>query len=108
MYFGVAILVGVCTGALLHYSTTSIANRFELSRSSEEGGGKRLSHQTERPGKQARKYRYQVTALNTQNGHNDARIKGYAEWLKKDTLSGKRGLLSTTILEEDDSSEASF
>ena len=49
-----------------------------------------------------------MTTLGPQNVHSDARTKEYAEWLRQDTRPGKRGLLSTTILEEDDSSEAGF
>ena len=104
IFFGVAIFMGVCTGALLHYTTDLIGKQLDLNRPAIESGRTRPSRRVERSRKQTSKGQYRMTKLDTHTVLSDGRMDTYADWLKRDTRLGKRGLLSTTILEEDDSS----
>ena len=108
IFFGVAMFMGVCAGALLHYTTNMIGEQLNLNRPAKESDRTKPSRRVERPRKQTSKGQNQMTSFDTHAVLGDRRIDTYADWLKRDTRSGKRGLLSTTILEEDDSSGAGF
>ena len=120
IYFGVAVLVGILLGAILHTTFNFIIKTFGIDKASEERGRTLAAYRAEKAAKQARKARQtlprvgvDLKPLRVDNALKDE----YAEWLRREKSPvisphlrspGTRGLLSTTILEEDDSSEAGF
>src|SRR5271154_5773733 len=105
IYCGVAAVVGVIAGTLLHYTTKILAAALGMNRMTEERGRTVASYRAELAEKEAKKARHFVSR------HGllpkiDMKIEGYSsDWLKSPV---SQGLQSTTILEEDDSSDAGF
>lgn len=113
IYFGVAALIGLITGSILHFSSTMLITIFDLRPSAEEKGRTAASVREAREKKNqqdawqsssSRKYSDNLIRL------EEMARKDYSDFLDKDW--GKRregqGLLSQTILEEDDDSEDGF
>ena len=57
---------------------------------------------------EAKKTKTAMPRVGMQSRAGGAMTNEYAGWMRQDRAQGKRGLISTTILEEDDSSEAGF
>ena len=100
------------TGTGLHYGTGLIASFLRLERHPEEEGRRSLTeYRAARRKKQERSLR--SPALQKIEMHQP-RIGGglkteYDEWLRQDkTQQSKKGLIPSTILEEDDSSDNGF
>ncbi|MCJ1382900.1 hypothetical protein MMC17_006013 [Xylographa soralifera] len=109
IYFGVAVLVGILTGAILHYSIKFLVRNLGIDRIAEERGRTLSSYRAEKTEKQAEKIRQTLPKVALRPMRLDTGLKEeYSDWLKKDKGFGTKGLLSTTILEEEDSSEAGF
>jgi len=109
IYFGVAALVGICTAAILHYCMTFMVRSLGIDRIAEERGRTLSSYRAEKTERQAEKIRQTLPKIGLKPTRLDTGLKEeYSDWLKQDKGFGTKGLLSTTILEEDDSSEAGF
>ncbi|MCJ1403267.1 hypothetical protein MMC11_006490 [Xylographa trunciseda] len=109
IYFGVAALVGILTGAVLHYSINFIVRTLGIDRVTEERGRTLSSYRAEKSERQAQKTRQTLPKVGLKPMRLDAGLKeDYSDWLKQDKGFSTKGLLSTTILEEEDSSEAGF
>jgi len=109
IYFGVAALVGICAAATLHYSMTLIVRSLRIDGTAEERGRTLSSYRAEKTERQAEKMRQTLPKVGLKPMRLDTGLKEeYSDWLKQDKGFGTKGLLSTTILEEEDSSEAGF
>ncbi|MCJ1434111.1 hypothetical protein MMC27_003477 [Xylographa pallens] len=109
IYFGVAALVGICTAAILHYSMTFVIKNLRIDGSGEERGRTLSSYRAEKTERQAEKIRQTLPKVGLKPKRLDTGVKEeYSKWLKQDKGFATKGLLSTTILEEEDSSEAGF
>ncbi|MCJ1388352.1 hypothetical protein MMC18_001198 [Xylographa bjoerkii] len=109
IYFGVAALVGILTGAILHYSINFIVRSLGIDRVAQERGRTLSSYRAEKTERQAKKMRQTLPKVGLKPLRPDTVLKEeYSDWLKQDKGFGTKGLLSTTILEEEDSSEAGF
>jgi hypothetical protein len=110
IYLGVAAVIGLVTGSILHLSSTVLISLFDLTPAPEEEGRSAASVRAER------EKRKLEDAWQSSSSRGEARLradpameKRYAEWLEKDV--GRRmedGVLRQTILEEDDDSEDGF
>lgn len=111
IYLGVAAIIGLVTGSILHLSSTVLISLFNLTPTPEETGRSAASVRA------AREQKKLEDAWQSSSSMGEARLradplveKKYAEWLEKDV--GKRregdGLLGQTILEEEDDSEDGF
>ncbi|KAI9799677.1 MAG: hypothetical protein M1825_004412 [Sarcosagium campestre] len=97
IYLGVATILGILTGSILHLSSNILISALNLSSrtkppSAQLGG----QDQTEETLDSAAEPQYQL---------DDSMTKEYADWLDKDRTKKKTGLVSQTILEEEDDSE---
>ena len=80
-----------------------------IDRIAEERGRTLSSYRAEKTERQAEKIRQTLPKIGLKPMRLDTGLKEkYSDWLKQDKGFGTKGLLSTTILEEDDSSEAGF
>jgi hypothetical protein len=112
IYLGVAAVIGLITGSILHISSSVLISLLRLTPTPEE-----------RPLRSVAAVRAAREQKKLENAWRSSTIKGeqgkwrgeasmdqkYVEWLEKDV--GKRreeGLLGQTILEEDDDSEDVF
>lgn len=109
IYLGVAAVIGLISGSILHLSSTVLISLFNLAPGPEETGRTAASVRA------AREQKKLEDAWRSSSSKGDRKVadssleKRYTEWLEKDT--GKRrddGLLGQTILEEDDDSEDEF
>lgn len=110
IYLGVAAVIGLVTGSILHLSSTVLISLFDLTPVPEEIGRSAASVRAEREKKRLE------DAWQSSSSRAEARLradpaveKRYAEWLEKGI--GKRRedeLLRQIILEEDDDSEDRF
>ena len=108
IYFGVAVLVGIASGALLHHSIRFIIRAFGMDSASEERGRTLASYRAEKAERQARKARYAIQGSLLSPRLDSSFKDEHSEWSTQNRGLGTKGLLSTTILEEDDSSDAGF
>ncbi|MCJ1282999.1 hypothetical protein MMC26_002326 [Xylographa opegraphella] len=109
IYFGVAALVGICTAAVLHYSMTFLVRNLGIDRIAEERGRTLSSYRAEKTAREAEKLRQTLPKVGFKRIRLDSGVKEeYSDWRKPGKGFGIKGLLSTTILEEEDSSEAGF
>jgi hypothetical protein len=112
VYLGVAALIGLLTGSILHFSSTMLIRLLGLQPSPA------YTSRTAAYIRAAREKRKLEDAWHVPppTGHPRGRkrledpLKEYSEYLDKDRGKRRdgRGLLSQTILEEDDDSEAGF
>ena len=112
IFFGVAALVGILTGTSLHYASGFIASVLKIDSRAEEGQAKSLAeYRAERQEKlenEARSLALPQVAL-TQPKPGGAMKDEYGDRLKQDKgQQRKKGIIPSTILEEDDSSEDAF
>ena len=100
------MLVGIGSAALLHHLTRYVIRALGIDVASEERGRTLASYRAEKAEKQAKKARHVVQGSLLSPRLDSSFKDEYSEWSKRGL--GTKGLLSTTILEEDDSSEAGF
>jgi len=110
IFFGVAALVGLVTGTGLHYASGFIASVLKIDSRAEERQARSIAEyrarRQEQLEKEARSPMLPQVAL-SQPQVGGAMKEEYHEWLRQDKgLQGKKGLIPSTILEEDDSSDA--
>ena len=109
IYLGVAALIGLVTGSILHLSSALLTSLFNLNPTHEEKGRSEASiSSASEDGKLEKIWRNSLTKEYQQSLHHDSSLeKKYAEWLEKDI--GKRkedyGLLGQTIIEEEDDAD---
>jgi len=112
IYLGVAAVIGLVTGSILHLTSTVLVELFNLVPTAED---KRRSIASVRDSREQIKLEevWQDSSLRGTQGGSKAQAlpgKDYVEWLDKS--SGKRRddqrLVKQTILEEDDDSEEGF
>ena len=111
IYFGVAILVGAITGVVLHFMFQWISKGLGLDISSEEQA--KVTIASYRAGRAQKKAAQGDQGLNLhlKTDNNDQTLvleNSDLARLKSESLRSPIGLLSTTILEEDDSSGVDF
>lgn len=111
-YLGVAALIGLLTGSLLHFFSKMLRVLFHLHPIPEGNGRTAASIYTLREKKRLEDARQSPTPLRGNWGSRllDEQSIEYAEYLDKGRGRWKegQGLLSQTILEEDDDSEELF
>ena len=97
-------------GAVVHYAFFLIVGTLGIDKTVEERGRTLASYRAEKAEKQAKQARQSLLRVGLKPMRLDsARRDEYSDWLKQDRgPSRTKGLLSTTILEEEDSSEAGF
>jgi len=102
-------LVGIATGTGLHYASGFIASVLKINIRAEERQARSIAEyrasRQEQLEKEARSPMLpQVTLSQPKVG--GAMKEEYRDWLRQDKgLQGKKGLIPSTILEEDDSSD---
>ncbi|KAI9881353.1 MAG: hypothetical protein M1830_003360 [Pleopsidium flavum] len=100
IFFGVAALVGAVTGLVLHLSSSFVATTLSLDAVTEEQGRTVASYRAEK-----QRAKLSIPRIGAQRKIDRSLKTDYADWLGKDKGQGRKGLLSTTILEENDDSE---
>ena len=80
----------------------------KLDKAPAQPGRTLASYRAEKPKKQAAKAKMTMPLIEATPRVEGALKEEYSDWLRQEKGQGKKGLLSTTILEEDDSSEAGF
>jgi hypothetical protein len=112
IYLGVAAVIGILTGSILHTTSSILVSIFNLTPAAEETGRPAASVQAARE-KMKLEQAWQSSTIKNERGSwktEPSMEKKYAEWLEADR--GQRvedqGLLRQTILEEDDDSEEGF
>ncbi|KAL8675967.1 MAG: hypothetical protein Q9186_007464 [Xanthomendoza sp. 1 TL-2023] len=112
VFLGVAMLVGVVTGTSLHYASGMLAALLRLEkRPQEEPRGRTMaSYRAERTRKlQLKAISRSIPELATPPKIIDTTsTDDFANLLEREKQSGRRSLLTSTILEEDDSSDGGF
>lgn len=116
IFFGVAALVGIVAGLILHLSSNFIIQLLHLDKIQEEEQTEGYTAATYRAARQKKKQeeKLQKAAQRRLLATHPAVVDGaslkreYADWLEQDHGRRKDGLLSTTILEEEDDSETGF
>lgn len=109
IYFSVAILVGVFAGASLHYSINYIVTSLKLDATPEGSGRSLATYRAQKAERRARKATRLLANVGRRQPMHDGSIREqHSEWSKQNRGLGTKGLLSTTIIEEDDSSETGF
>lgn len=112
IYLGVAAVIGILTGSMLHITSSILVSIFKLTSTPEETGRSAASVRAAREKKKLEQA-WQSSTIKNERGSWKTELlteKKYAEWLETDR--GQRGedqgLLRQTILEEDDDSEEGF
>jgi hypothetical protein len=106
IYLGVAAVIGLLTGSILHISSSILVSVFNLTPAPEETGRSAASVRAAREKKKKLEQAWQSSTTRTERGklkEDPSMEKKFSEWLETD-----QGLLSQTILEEDDDSEEGF
>ena len=95
-----AAVIGLLTGSILHISSSILVSVFNLSPTPEETGRSAASVRAAQE-KKLLEQAWQSSTIKNDNWNAEPSMeKKYSEWLETD-----QGLLSQTILEEDDDSE---
>ncbi|PMD43381.1 hypothetical protein L207DRAFT_509909 [Hyaloscypha variabilis F] len=105
IYLGVAAVIGLFTGSILHMSSSLLVSIFNLTPTPEETGRSAASVRAARETKKLEQaWQSSTTKIQGGNWKDDSSTeKKFSEWLETD-----QGLLRQTILEEDDGSEEGF
>lgn len=90
---------------ILHLSSSVVLTTLKLDAVTEEHGRTIASYRAEKQRKQKQKLQQGLARVGDYQTTNGSLKGQYRDWLEKDGGQGKRGLLSTTILEENDDSE---
>ncbi|KAH7321452.1 hypothetical protein BKA65DRAFT_80886 [Rhexocercosporidium sp. MPI-PUGE-AT-0058] len=102
IYLGVAAIIGLATGFILHFSSSLLVSVFNLTAVPEETGRSAASVRAAREQKKLDQAWDRIpTKGDSGDLRNDPEMEKFAEWLEK----GDQGLLGQTILEEDDSDD---
>ena len=112
IFFGVAALVGIVTGTGLHYASGFMASVLNIDSRAEERQVRSVAEyrakRQEKRKKEARSPVLPEIGL-SQPKPGGAMREEYSEWLKQNKgVRRKKGVIPSTILEEDDSSEDGF
>jgi hypothetical protein len=110
IYLGVAAVIGLITGSLLHLSSSILMSLFNLTPAPAEAGRSAVSLRAARERKQF-EHAWQSSAIKSEQVKwgSDISLGRYADWVGKD--AGQRedqGVVGQTIIEEDDDSEDGF
>ncbi len=110
IYFGIAAVIGLAFGVILHASSSVLVSSFNLSSGPEDRGQTAASVRAAREKKKLQQaWQSSILESDRSSSRTDAPIERYAEWLEKDMDMSQRreeqGLLGQTILEEDDSDD---
>ncbi|KAI9700441.1 MAG: hypothetical protein M1836_002456 [Candelina mexicana] len=109
IFFGVAAVIGILTGSVLHLSSSFLVTALNLESVPAEHEPLPLSIAAARRKKRAERSEVPMAKLKQRPTIDTSLIRDYTVWLEKDRGRRKNGLLSTTILEEeDDVSEGIF
>ena len=97
-------------GGVVHYAFILIVGSLGIDKTAEERGRTLASYRAEKAEKQAKQARQSLPRVGLKPMRlQPASRDEYPDWLNQDRGPGRtKGLLSTTILEEEDSSEAGF
>ncbi|KUJ20208.1 uncharacterized protein LY89DRAFT_682982 [Mollisia scopiformis] len=106
IYLGVAAVIGLFTGTVLYLSSSMLESLFNLTPSPDDNGRTAASVRATRE-KEKLEQVWQSSIIKEEDGIS---MEKYAEWVERNTTqrSDDHGLLSQTILEEDDDSEDGF
>ena len=96
------------TGAALHYSSAFVISAFKLDQAPAQTGRTLAKYRSEKQKKQVANAKMTMPLVGTRPRLDGAPREEYSDWFRQDKGQGKKGLLSTTILEEDDSSDPGF
>lgn len=96
------------TGAVLHYSSGLVITVLKLDQASAQPGRTLAAYRAEKQKKQAAKVKLTMPVVGAPMKRDGPLKEEYSDWFRQDKGPAKKGLLSTIILEEDDSSEAGF
>jgi hypothetical protein len=112
IYLGVAAVIGLLTGSMLHVSSSILVSVFNLTPTPEETGRSAASMRTAREKKKLEEA-WQSSTIKSEGGNwaaEPSTEKKYAAWLEMDHSQRRdeKGLLRQTILEEDDDSDGGF
>ncbi|MCJ1448002.1 MAG: hypothetical protein MMC23_008515 [Stictis urceolatum] len=109
IYFGVALLVGVLVGACIHYLASLVISVLGIDKASELGSRRMKPHIVEGSPKEFSRRKARLDASTGLNARL-ARVPlpERSDWLQldKSSLKSPSLLMSSTILEEDDSSDS--
>ncbi|KAK0100999.1 hypothetical protein ONS95_013011 [Cadophora gregata] len=102
IYLGVAAVIGLITGSILHLSSSLLDSVFNLTTAPEETGRSAASVRAAREQKKLEQAWDRIPTKSTKGDlRSDPEMERFAEWLEK----GDHGVLGQTILEEDDSDD---
>jgi len=108
IYFGIAVVIGLAFGVILHASSSVLVSSFDLSSDPEDRAQTAASVRSAREKRKLQQaWQSSILESDRSSSRTDAPIDRYVEWLEKD-MSQRReeqGLLGQTILEEDDSDD---
>ena len=96
------------TGAALHYSSGFVITVLKLDQAPAQPGRTLATYRAEKQKKQAAKVKLTMPVVGAPMKRDGPLKEEYSDWFRQDKGQAKKGLLSTIILEEDDSSEAGF
>jgi hypothetical protein len=105
IYLGVAAVIGLLTGSILHISSSILVSVFNMTPAPEETGRSAASVRAAREKKKLEQA-WQSSTTRIERGklkEDPSMEKKFSDWLETE-----QGLLSQTILEEDDDSEEGF
>ncbi|CAL8582037.1 hypothetical protein XPA_007715 [Xanthoria parietina] len=109
IFLGVALLIGIATGTTLHYTSSFLAALMKLeSRPQEPPRGRTMaSHRVGRTGKLQQKTTPRPSSRIAASPRlaDTTSADDFAKLLEREKRSGRRSLLTSTILEEDDSTD---
>lgn len=95
-------------GLILHLSSSIVLTTLKLDAGTEEHGRTLASYRAEKQRKQEQKAKQRMPRVGDYRTTDRSLSGQYTDWLEKDGGQGKKGLLSTTILEENDDSDLDF
>jgi len=112
IYLGVAAVIGILTGSILHTTSSVLVSIFKLTPTAEATGRSAASVRATREQKKLEQA-WQSSTNKSEPASwkmGPSTEKNYAEWLETDRgqRGREQGLLRQTILEEDDDSEEGF
>ena len=112
IYLGVAAVIGLLTGSVLHLSSSILVSLFNLTTVPEDPG---CSQASVRAPREQKKLEEAWQSSPSKGDPNKSKFdtsmqKKYAEWLEKDVRKRRtgQGVLGQTIIEEDDDSDDVF
>lgn len=95
-------------GLIIHLSSSIVLSTLKLDAVTEEHGRTIASYRAEKQSKQEQKAKQRMPQVGDYRTTDRSLDGQYTDWLEKDGGQGKKGLLSTTILEENDDSDLDF